>query len=135
MQPVFRTRRYIPRMPRTKTDTSHLRKLREKAGISLRELARQIGEQPSNITFWETSGTLPRSSVLIVMAQAIGCSVEEILGEDRPQRIVTPGGKLGRIFEEVSQLPRRQQERIIEVVDDMLVARQAKQLSVNGEQQ
>lgn len=82
----------------------------------MRELARQIGEEHSNVRYWETSGNLPRSNVLIPMAKALGVTVEELLGEAKPKRIVSPGGKVGQVFNEVSKLPRRQQEKIAEVV-------------------
>ena len=105
---------------------SRLRHLREKAGLSLRELARQINEQPSNINFWETSGNRPRSDVLINIAKALGVTVEELLGEPRPRRAPAPGGRLGRLVEGVARLPRRQQEKVIEMFETMLVGQQSK---------
>jgi len=109
-----------------KTDTSHLRRLREKAGLSLRELARQIGEQPSNLTYWETSGTLPRSNVLIPMAQALGVSIEELLGKDRPKKNGRPGGRLGLIVDRISRMPRRQRKRVVDIVETVLTGEEAK---------
>lgn len=98
-------------------EKSRLRQLREAAGISQRELARQIGQVQSNIRYWEASGNLPRSEVLIPMAKALGVTVEEILGEDKTRRTVAPGGKLGQVFEEAAKLPRRQQQKIIEMAE------------------
>ena len=103
---------------------SRLRQLREAAGLSLRELARQIGEEPSNVSYWETSGNLPRSNVLLPMAKALGVTVEELLGESRPKRVVSPGGHARQLFEAVSKMPRRQQQKIVEVVE-ALVAQHA----------
>ncbi len=122
MQAFFLTSQYIDSMAIT-VKGSHLRKLREAAGLSLREVARQIGEQPSNLNYWETSGQLPRSNVLIPIAKVLGVTVEELLGESRPKRILTPGGKVRKVFEAVTRLPRRQQEKIIEVIE-ALVERQ-----------
>ena len=99
---------------------SHLKALRERAGLSARDLGERIGVRHSNILFWENSGTLPRSSILVPMAQALGVTVEELLDQARPRRVVQPGGKLGRTFQEVSQLPRRQQKKIIDVVDALI---------------
>ena len=109
-----------------KTDTSHLRRLREKAGLSLRELARQIGEQPSNLTYWETGGTLPRSNVLLPMAEALGVNVEELLGEDQPKRNGKPGGRLGQVVKRISRMPRRQRERVVDIVETVLTGEEAK---------
>ncbi len=99
-----------------KINAPRLKIFREAAGLSQRELAKQIGQQYSNVRYWETSGNLPRSNVLIPMAKALGVTVEELLGEPKPRRIVTPGGKLRQVFEEASKLPRRQQEKIAEFV-------------------
>jgi transcriptional regulator with XRE-family HTH domain len=109
----------------TKSEASRLRKLREASGLSLRELARQIGEQPTNLSYWERSGQLPRSDVLAPLAKALGVSVEELLGEPKQRRNGAPGGKLGQVFEAVSRLPRRQQQKILEVVE-ALVSQQNK---------
>ena len=116
MQELFLTIPYVRPMT-TKPSAFHLRMLRQAAGISLRELARQIGEQPSNINYWETKGSLPRSNVLIPMAKALGVSVEELLGEPRPRRVVSPGGKMRQLFEAASRLPRSQQQKVAAVLE------------------
>ena len=105
---------------------SNLRRLREAAGLSVRELARQIGESNTNVSYWERSGQIPRSDVLAPMAKALGVTVEELLGQPRPKRNGAPGGRLGQVFQEVGRLPRRQQDKIIEVVQ-ALVAQHASQ--------
>ncbi len=96
---------------------SRLRQLREAAGLSLRDLAKQIGEEHSNIRYWEQSGNLPRSNVLVPMAKALGVTVEELLGESRPKRGVSPGGRSRQLFEAVSKMPRRQQEKILDILE------------------
>jgi len=100
--------------------TSDLRRLREKAGLSVRELARQIGESHTNVSYWERSGQLPRSDKLTAIAKALGVSVEELLGEPKVRRAATPAGKTRQVFESVSRLPRRQQQKIIEVVEALI---------------
>lgn len=96
---------------------SKLRRLREAAGLSVRELARQIGEDHSNVGFWERTGKFPRSDVLIPISKALGVSVEELLGEPRPKRVVTPGGRARQLFEAVSKLPRRQQDKVLDILE------------------
>jgi|TARA_Y100000385_G_C12998019_1_gene595836 transcriptional regulator with XRE-family HTH domain len=125
MQAVFQKCRYYVGMT-SDPNTSHLRKLREAAGLSLRELARQLDQQPTNISFWERTGKLPRAEVLIPMARALGVSVEEILGEPAPTNNRKPGGKLGEVVEDLSSLPRRQQQRILRAVEDMIAGQRAK---------
>jgi hypothetical protein len=49
--------------------------------------------------------------------------VAELLGEDaqiKRARKTGPTGKVHKIFEEVSELPRRQQEKIVEVVSALV---------------
>ena len=96
-----------------------LRALREAAGISQRELARQLETHHSNVGFWERTGTAPRGSLLPKMARTLGVSVEEILGSsgDSPKRPAVPGGRVGQVFGKVSKLPRRQQKKILDVVE------------------
>jgi transcriptional regulator with XRE-family HTH domain len=89
--------------------------------MSLRELARVIDEQPTNISYWERTGRLPRSDVLLPMAKALAVTVEELLGAPKPRRLASPPpGKLGQMFNEVAQLSRREQQKIIEVINALV---------------
>lgn len=116
MQVLFSKKLYDDFMATT-VQKSRLKQLREAAGLSIRELARCIGEDHSNVRYWETTGKLPRSNVLIPMAKALGVSVEELLGEPKRRRGNGHGGKLGEVFDSVSELPRRQQQKVIEFVE------------------
>jgi transcriptional regulator with XRE-family HTH domain len=102
--------------------TSNLRRLREAAGLSQRELARIIGQDQSNVSFWERTGKKPKSEILIPMAAALGVTVEELLGEKKPRK-ARPAGRALTSFEKLSDLPRSQQKKILDVVD-ALVAQQ-----------
>jgi transcriptional regulator with XRE-family HTH domain len=115
MQELFTNQGY----PAFMETTSDLRRMREAAGLSVRELARQIGEPHTNVSYWERSGQLPRSNTLTAIAKALGVTVEELLGEPKPRR-TAPGGKVRQVFETVSQLPRRQQKKIVEVVEALI---------------
>ena len=99
-----------------------LKALRKAANLSQRELAAQIGETHTNVAYWETSGNLPRSDVLLPMAQALGVSVEELLGAPKPKASGAPAGKARQLFAAVNQLPRRQQNKIVDVVAALLRA-------------
>ena len=105
---------------------SRLRKLRQRANLTMRELARQIGVDHSNIRYWEQSGKIPRSELLAPMAKALGVTVQELLGEPKPGRTVTPGGRLGVVCEEISSLPRSQQAKILDTIETLLAGQQAK---------
>ncbi len=106
--------------PRPK-QAARLVALRKAAGLSQAELAKLVRVSPKTIGFWETSAIPPRSDVLPLLAQALGVRVENILG-DQPveQRRPGPVGKLQRVFDEVSKLPRRQQDKILEFLSPIV---------------
>jgi transcriptional regulator with XRE-family HTH domain len=106
----------------------HLRELREAAGMSQRELAKQLEIHHSNLGHWERSGNLPGSNLLLPLAKLLGVTVEELLtGEaTKKPRGAAITGKAQALFEQLSKLPRNQQQRILATVEDMLVAQEAK---------
>lgn len=97
---------------------ARLAALRRAAGVTQAELATLVGESQPNIAYWELSEKPPRSDVLPKMARVLGVSVEELLSSDVvPERRHGPVGRMQKIFEEVSRLPRRQQDKVIEFVE------------------
>ena len=116
MQALFPSGVYSPLM----ATKPNLRRLREATGLSVRELARQINQSPTNISYWERSGQIPRSDVVAAIARTLGVSIEAVLGEAQPRRAVAPGGKVRQAFEAVSKLPRRQQEHVLKVVNALV---------------
>jgi transcriptional regulator with XRE-family HTH domain len=94
-----------------------LMELRKAAGLSQYELAEMIGESQPNIAYWELSDKPPRSDVLHKLADALGVSIPELLSVNVRTAAVSnsnrPAGKLRQLFNDVSRLPRRQQEHIV----------------------
>ena len=105
---------------------SHLRVFREQVGLSVRELAATIGTHHTNLSYWERTGRVGKTEFIEPLASALGVSIEDILGLERKQRGNAPGGRLGRSFEAASKLPRRQQQKIAEVVEGMLLLHETK---------
>lgn len=96
----------------------HLADLRQTAGLTQMQLADKAGVHHSTIAFWELSGTPPRGEVLPQLAQALGVSIDALLGVRPPRpRPQAAKGRLQRVFEEASKLPRRQQEKVAEFVE------------------
>jgi transcriptional regulator with XRE-family HTH domain len=58
-----------------------LQRLREKAGLSQSELAEKAGVPVRSIQNWEQGHRQPRAPALLPLAQALGVSVESLLGE------------------------------------------------------
>ena len=98
-----------------------LAELRQAAGLTQMQLAEKVGVHHSNIAFWELSGTPPRGEVLPKMAYALGVSVDALLGVTPPKpKRQAAKGRLQLVFESAARLPRRQQEKIVEVVEAMV---------------
>lgn len=96
--------------------------LREAAGISQAELARLINEPQQNIAYWELSDKPPRSDAIPKLAKLLGVRVEVLLDADEPivSRGAGPVGKMRKLFDEASQLPRRQQDKIVEFLTPLV---------------
>ena len=105
----------------------HLYELREQAGLTQAQVAEQLGISDRAYAFWEREPTAIRAEQLTILADLFDVSADFLIGRHPPkQRTTGPSGKLRQIFESASQLPRRQQQRIIDVVEDMLTARIAR---------
>ncbi len=102
------------------TPISPLRELRVRAGLQVRELARHLGIHHSNIVYWEKTGRVAKVELLPQLAEALGVTVEEVLGQPKPKRAPVAAGKLGQLFEAASRLPRKQQQKIVDFVEPFI---------------
>ena len=60
-----------------------IKALREKKGLTQRDLAEQIGVSDKTISKWETGKGLPDITLLEPLSAALGISVTELLAGDR----------------------------------------------------
>ena len=118
MQACFAGHPYTADMP-DPSRAHQLGRLRLAAGLSQRELARALDVHHSNVSFWERTGVAPRGEVLPRMAEILGVSVDVLLGESPRAKAAAaaPAGRARLAFTAVSKLPKRQQEKIISVVE------------------
>jgi transcriptional regulator with XRE-family HTH domain len=109
---------------------AHLTALRKAAGLSQAELASAIGETQQNVAYWEQSEYPPRADVLPRLAKTLGVRVEDVIAIETttPARRPGPVGRAQKAFEQVARLPRRQQDKIIEIVE-ALVAQHSRKAS------
>jgi len=118
MQVFCDSQMYSSGMSNSPARSAKFRKLREATGLSQRELARQLGVHHSNLSYWERTGNLPGSDLLPQLAKILGVDVAVILDESsRAKRIAAPIGRARLAFDAVSKLPKRQQQKIVEVVE------------------
>lgn len=92
---------------------------RERAGISQKELAEKMGTTQQRIAYWERHATGFRSeTILAQLTKILGISADELLGTQAPRTKATqPIGRARQLFEAVSKLPRRQQEKILDLLE------------------
>lgn len=101
---------------------AHLAALRRSAGMSQAELANAIGETQQNVAYWEQSSRPPRADVLPALSKALGVTIRALIegegaGKSQARR---PANKVQAAFDEVASLPRRQQQKILDVVNALL---------------
>lgn len=95
-----------------------LARFREDAGLSQLQLAEKLGVTQQAVAQWERKTSAVRSDTLARLAEALGIAASELLGESKTKRApAAPMGRARSAFEKVSALPRRQQDKIIAVVE------------------
>ncbi|MGI9115826.1 MAG: helix-turn-helix domain-containing protein [Chthoniobacterales bacterium] len=99
---------------------------RLQAGLTQAQLAEKLDTSQRVVTYWEREAVGLRADQLAKLAEALGVSADYFLGREAKKRGSGPAGKARLLFEQVSQLPRFHQQRILATVEDMLIARTAK---------
>ena len=56
-----------------------IRDCRVKAGLTQAELAARVGVDRTSVVKWETGNAAPRAGKLLEIANAVGCTVDELL--------------------------------------------------------
>ena len=98
-----------------------LTQARERAGLSQGELAAKMEVSQQVVAAWERKAKAIRSDTLLKLAHTLNVSADELLGI-KPTRQSGPTGRVRQVFDSVTALPRRQQQKIVSVVEDMLTA-------------
>jgi transcriptional regulator with XRE-family HTH domain len=94
--------------------------LRQQKGLTQTQLAERMELTQKVIDYYERRAMNPTLDVIERVAEALEVSILELLGEEaatvKGARKSGPTGKMQKVFEEVSRLPRRQQEKVYEFV-------------------
>jgi transcriptional regulator with XRE-family HTH domain len=95
-----------------------LSELRKASGLSQYQLASRIGVTQSSVGYWEMSDKPPRAEILPQLAQALGVTVEDILNsKTKKDSLPALNGKARKMFVEISQMPRSQQDKICSILE------------------
>ncbi len=96
-----------------------LAELRRAKGLSQQKLAERLATSRKTVDYYERRAANPSLEVISRVADALGVSPADIIGDAAPtlpRSRPGPTGRMRQVFEEASRLPRRQQEKIAEFV-------------------
>lgn len=99
-----------------------LARLRKEAGYSQRSLATEIGISYRMVAYYEAqTATLPPATTLESLADALGLSVDQLLGR-KPvtARRAPENQRLLREFRRVEKLPARARRAVLETIDGLV---------------
>ena len=57
----------------------NLKHLRKRSGMTQGELAARLGVGRTSVTMWEIGKATPPTKYLVAIAEALGCTVDELL--------------------------------------------------------
>ena len=109
---------------RPRTDFGHkIHLAREALGLSQAQIAEQLGITQKAYAVWERYPVAIKPDQIEKLINVLQITPEYLFGKNGSwNKRNGPKGKAHKVFEEVSQLPRNRQNRIISVVEDLLAA-------------
>ena len=102
---------------------NRIKELREKHGISQKELAEMLHVAPPSVSNWEHGKTKPTKANVEILAKLFGVSTDYLLGRDRDDipfqiRIVTPSKhELMELFDKYEGLPDREFDMVVSLMN------------------
>ncbi|MGH9849004.1 MAG: helix-turn-helix domain-containing protein [Blastocatellia bacterium] len=101
--------------------------VRKSKGWSQRELADKLGVKRELVDYYERRAPNPALDFIRRAAEALGVSAAELIGNEpaRKKRGGGPEGRMRRLFEQASKLPRSQQEKIAAVLEAFIAQHKA----------
>ncbi len=102
---------------------ARLHAAREALGLSQSQVSEKLGISQNAYACWERRTVALRPEQIEGIAKILNVPIESLFnGNGNKSRKGGPTGKAHRLFDEVSRLPRKRQQRILNVVEDMLAA-------------
>jgi len=98
------------------TIAQRLVRLRKERGITQAQMATLLGVSQPVVSDYERGALRLHGELILKVAEILGVSADELLGRDSQTKKARTPGKVQKVFEEVSRLPRRQQEKVVEFV-------------------
>jgi len=94
---------------------------REAARLSQAEVAQKLGLSQNAYALWERRPVALRPEQIEQLAAILGVPVEALFGKvPLPTKQAGPMGRAKKTFEALSELPRNQQTRVLELVEPLM---------------
>lgn len=118
----------MPRKPREGSDFGErLVALRRERGLTQVQLAEEIGSSQRAISYYENKADYPPAPVVAELARALRVSTDELLGLKAPRKKAAGESpevrRLWKKFQQVLDLPERDQRAVIRLVNSLAGAR------------
>ena len=84
--------------------STRVKELREKAGLSMDQMAKQLGVTKSRINMWENNGTVPRMNVLVELAKFFSVTTDYLLGNDEAKNLSLENARLSSLQRNLGKL-------------------------------
>ena len=84
--------------------STRVKELREKAGLSMDQLAKQLGITKSRVNMWENNGTVPRMNVLVELAKFFNVTTDYLLGNDDTSNLSLNNTRLSTLQRNLGKL-------------------------------
>ena len=84
--------------------STRVKELREKAGLSMDQLAKQLGITKSRVNMWENNGTVPRMNVLVELAKFFNVTTDYLLGNDDASNLSLNNARLSTLQRNLGKL-------------------------------
>ncbi|GAB4366008.1 MAG: hypothetical protein Kow00128_09010 [Deltaproteobacteria bacterium] len=113
-------------MPRKKIEGvpgfgARLAKMRKAAGYTQVELAAEIGVSQRNIAYYEGQTEHPPGSLLPKLAQALGVTIDELMGITPIRKAARTGSsRLQRRLAQIEKLNAREKRQILQFLDTFI---------------
>jgi transcriptional regulator with XRE-family HTH domain len=101
--------------------------LRKKAGFTQTAFAGEIGVSQRMMAYYESPAAHPPANLLAKMAQALGVSVDALLGVETAKRRAKPTDtRMQRRLQQLEKLPPEERRQILQVLDAFIERGQLK---------
>lgn len=98
-----------------------IKKLRSGKGLSMQQLAIELGVTKSSINMWENGTSIPKDSMLITISKFFNVSIDYLLGNEKMEEKVPESKTLHYIqrnLEKLDEQKLKQAEKILQTVFD-----------------